>query len=102
MIFQDQLVVKPTQYCTCSDKEMQKCAFIRHVRESAKVFEDGRIEVRIPWKPGHPNLPNNWSLAVERMLSKEKQLIKKGKLEAFHLEAKALVDREVVIKPDAK
>ena len=90
LILQDQLGVKPTRYCTCSEKE--ECAFIRHVRESTKM----------PWKPGHPNLPNNWSLAIERMVSKEKQLAKKGKLEAFNLEVKALVDREVVIKLDPK
>ena len=66
------------------------------------MLEDGRIKVKIPWKPGHPNLPNNWSLAIERMVSKEKQLAKKGKLEAFNLEVKALVYREVVIKLDPK
>ena len=50
------------------------------------------------WKPGHPNLPNNRSVAFKRMMSKERQLVKKGKLEAFNKEVKALVDREVVIK----
>ena len=94
LILQDQLGVKPTRYYTCSEKELQECAFIRHVRESTKVLEDG--------KPGHPNLPNNLSLAIERMVSKEKQLMKKGKLDAFNLEVKALVDREVVIKLDPK
>ena len=44
LILQDQLGVKPTRYCTCSEKELQECAFIRHVRESIKVLEDGRIE----------------------------------------------------------
>ena len=81
---------------------MLECAFIRHVRKSTKVLEDGRIEVKMPWKPEHPNLPNNWCLAFERMVSEEKQLIKKGKLEAFNLEVKALVDRKVVIKLDPK
>ena len=98
LIFQDQLGIKPTRYCTCSEKEMRECAFIRHVRESTRVLDDGRIEVRMPWKPGHPNLPNNRSVAFERMVSKERQLVKKGKLEAFNKEVKALVDREVVIK----
>ena len=35
-------------------------------------------------------------------MSKQKQLAKKGKLEAFNLEVKALVDREVVIRLDPK
>lgn len=78
LVFQDQLGVKPTRYCTCSEKEMLECAFIRHVRKSTKVLEDRRIEVK--------------------MVSKKKQLIKKGKLEAFNLEVKALVDRDVVIR----
>ncbi|CAB3986904.1 Hypothetical predicted protein [Paramuricea clavata] len=98
LIFQDQLRIKPTGYCTCSEKEMRECAFIRHVRESTRVLDDGRIEVRMPWKPEHTNLPNNRSVAVERMVSKERQLVKKGKLEVFNKEVKALVDREVVIK----
>ena len=57
----------------------------------------------MPWKPGHPNLLNNWSMAYNRMVSKEKQLAKKGKLEIFDREIKALVDRDMVIKlrPDA-
>ncbi|CAB4015097.1 Hypothetical predicted protein, partial [Paramuricea clavata] len=97
LTFQDQLGIKPTGHCTCSEKEMRECAFIRHVRESTRVLDDGRIEVRMPWKPGHPNLPNNRSIAFERMVSKERQLVKKGKLEAFNKEVKALVDREVVI-----
>jgi hypothetical protein len=33
LIFQDQLRIKPTRYCTCSEKEMRECAFIRHVDE---------------------------------------------------------------------
>ena len=98
LLFQDQLGIKPTRYCTCSEKEMKECAFIRHVRESTRVLDDGRIEVQMPWKPGHPNLPNNWSVAYKRMVSKEKQLIKKGKLQAFNQEVKALVDRAVVVK----
>ena len=98
LTFQDQLGIKPTGYCTCSEKEMRECAFIRHVRESTRVLDDGRIEVRMPWKPGHPNLPNNRCVAFERMVSKERQLVKKGKLEAFNKEVKALVDRELFIK----
>ena len=96
LIFQDQLGIKPTCYCTCSEKEMRECAFIR---KSTRVLDDGRIEVRMPWKPGHTNLlPNNRSVAFERMVSKERKLVKKEKLEAFNKEVKALVDREVVIK----
>lgn len=98
LLFQDQVGVKPTRYCVCSGKEMQECEFIRHVQETTTVLEDGRIQVRMPWKPGHPNLPNNWSMAYKRMVSKENQLAKKGKLEEFNNEIKALVDREVVVK----
>ena len=59
---------------------MRECAFIRYVRESTRVLDDGRIEVRMPWKPGHPNLPNNRSVAFERMVSKERQLVKERKV----------------------
>lgn len=43
-------------------------------------------------------MPNNWAMAYKKMVSKEKQLAKKGKLEVFNEEIKALVDREVAIK----
>ena len=103
LLFQDQVGVKPTQYCVCSGKDLQESEFILHVRQITTVLEDGRIQVRMPWKPGHPILPNNWSMAYDKMVSKEKQLAKKGKLEIFNKEIKALVDRDVVIKlrPDA-
>ncbi len=37
-------------------------------------------------------------MAFERIVSNEKQLVKKGKIESFNQEVKALVDREIVIK----
>ena len=82
----------------CSEEEMRECAFIRQVKESTKVLEDGRIEVKMPWKRGHPNLPSSWSMAYQRMESKEKQLKKKGRLQAFNEEVRKLVDRDVVAK----
>ena len=98
LLFQDQVGIKPTRYCVCSEEEMRECAFIQQVKESTKVLEDGGIEVKMPWKRGHPNLPSSWSVAYQRMESKEKQLKKKGRLQAFNEEVRKLVDRDVVVK----
>ncbi len=98
LLFQDQVGIKPTKYCLCSEEEMRECAFIRQVKESTKVLADGRIEVKMPWKRGHPNLSSSWSMVYQRMESKEKQLKKKGRLQAFNEEVRNLVDREVVVK----
>ena len=54
--------------------------------------------MKMPWKKGHPNLPSSWLMAHQRVEAKEKQLKKKGSLDAFNTEVKRLVDREVVVK----
>ena len=46
LILQDQLGVKPTRYCTCSEKELQECAFIRHVRDLLKCWKMGGSKLK--------------------------------------------------------
>jgi hypothetical protein len=47
----DVIGVKPTSICICSDNEIAEAAFIKHVRATTKINEDGRVCVRMPWKP---------------------------------------------------
>ena len=44
--------------------------------ENSVQFKDGRYEVEMPWKPNVSELPNNYDMAVNRLLSTEKQLLK--------------------------
>ena len=45
------------------------------VSQSLK-FKDGRYEVAMPWKPNAPELPNNYEMAVNRLKSTERRLMK--------------------------
>ena len=50
---QDQLGVKPTKLCTCTENELRENKFVRSLSESTTLV-DGRIQVRMPWKKlGH-------------------------------------------------
>ena len=48
---------------------------LREVRQSLK-FENGRYEVAMPWKPNAPELPNNYDMALNRLKSTERRLLK--------------------------
>lgn len=47
--------------------------------------DEGRYEVMLPWKDGHPPLPTNFSLAKRRMEQTAKKLKDCGKYEAYDL-----------------
>ena len=67
------------------------------MQATTKINEDGRVCIQMPWKAGFPQkLPNNYHMAKEQMLRREKQLCKHGKLESYNQEIKKLVDRGVV------
>ena len=48
---------------------------MREVSQSLK-FKDGRYEVAMPWKPNAPELPNNYDMAMNRLKSTERRLLK--------------------------
>ena len=63
---------------------------LREVSQSLK-FEDGRYEVAMPWKPNAPELPNNYEMAMSRLQSTERGLLKnrdigKAYNDVIHLE----------------
>ena len=39
-------------------------------------YVDGRYQVAIPWKDDEPALPNNYEMALRRILNTEKRLLK--------------------------
>ena len=43
-------------------------------------FKGERNEVEMPWKPNAPELSNNYEMAVNRLISTEKRLLKDPKL----------------------
>jgi len=50
------------------------------VFESSVQFKEERSEVEMLWKPNAPELPNNYEMAVSRLISTEKRLLKDTRL----------------------
>ena len=50
-------------------------ASLEKLEESIRYI-DGRYQVAIPWKHDEPALPNNYQMALRRLLDTEKQLLK--------------------------
>ena len=50
-------------------------ASLEKLEESIK-YVDGRYQVAIPWKDDEPALPNNYEMALRRLLNTEKRLLK--------------------------
>ena len=73
---QDQLGVKPTKLCTCTDNELLENKLLRSLSESATLI-DGRIQVKMPWKENGPPKRSNYDIALKRTYFTEKSL--KGK-----------------------
>ena len=52
--------------------------------EESIGYVDGRYQVAIPWKDDEPALPNNYEMALRRILNTEKRLLKNPEIgEAF-------------------
>ena len=48
--------------------------------ESSVQFKGERYEVEMPWKLNAPELPNNYQMAVNRLISTKKTLLKDPQL----------------------
>ena len=84
-------------HCVCSDKQIAKSAFIKRVKATTHIKQDGRICVQMPWKPGFPDkLPNNYYRVEEQMRKRENELAKNGKLYEYYKDVTNSVERWVV------
>ena len=65
-----------------TEKELLKKEEVSAIKafESSVQFKGERYEVEMPWKPNAPELPNNYEMAVNRLISTEKRLLKDPKL----------------------
>ena len=91
------LGVQPSSQCVCSDNEIAESSFIKHVQENTIMNEQGRVEMKAPWKPGYPEkLPNNYEAAKSDMMKRERKDIRDGTLEAHNAQVAELVERNVV------
>ena len=95
LLQQDQLGVKPTKFCTCTDNELRENKFVRSLSESTTIV-DGRIQVRMPWKETGPPQESNYDIALKRMSSSEKSFKTKKRTEDVAKEVAKLVDQRFV------
>ena len=95
--YSDVIGVKPTSICSCSDNEIAEAVFIKHVKKTTRINDEGRVEVSAPWRPGFPEcLPNNFAMAKDQMLRRLSQCERDGTLELYNGLITDLIDRGVV------
>ena len=65
-----------------TEKELLKKEEVSAIKafESSVQFKGERYEVEMPWKSNAPELPNNYEMAVNRLISTEKRLLNDPKL----------------------
>ena len=97
LLQQDQIGVKPTKFCTCTDNELRENKFVRSLSETTSLV-DGRIQVKMPWKETGPPEKSNYDIALKRMHSTEKSLRGKNCTDVVAEEVRKLVDQEFVKK----
>ncbi|KRZ02668.1 hypothetical protein T4B_12184 [Trichinella pseudospiralis] len=57
-------------------KEGPSAARLMKTFEETLEYNYGRYTDKLPWKPGFPNLPNNYAYALQRLLKTEASLLK--------------------------
>ncbi|KRX81644.1 hypothetical protein T06_8205, partial [Trichinella sp. T6] len=57
-------------------KEDPSASRLMKTFEETLEYDNGRYTVKLPWKPGFPNLPNNYAHALQRLLKTEASLLK--------------------------
>ena len=97
LLQQDQMGLKPTQLCTCSENVLRENKFVKSLSEST-VLVDGRIQVKMPWKEQGPPKHSNYDIAVKRMYSAERSFEKKEYSNIVNEEVQKLVDQGFVVK----
>ena len=80
-------------YVFAQTKITAESAFIKHVKTTTHISQEGRIYVQMSWKPGFPDkLPNNYFRAQEQMRKGESEVSKNGKLDEYNQEITNLVE----------
>ncbi|KRX51532.1 hypothetical protein T06_5551, partial [Trichinella sp. T6] len=65
-------------------KEDPSASRLMKTFEETLEYDNGRYTVKLPWKPGFPNLPNNYAHALQRLLKTEASLLKEPMKSAMY------------------
>lgn len=95
LLQQDQIGVKPTRFCTCSDDTLRENNFVKSLTDSTNIVE-GRVQVKMPWKKEGPPEQSNYDIALKRMHSAEKSFQKKNCFNDVNKEVEKLVEQGFV------
>lgn len=86
------LGVQPTQLCQCRPSVIEENAFLKVARDHVRRDSSGRMEVRLPWKPGFPQcLPNNRRVAAAAVASLKQTLQKRGIHDLYESEMQRII-----------
>lgn len=86
------LGVEATQLCQCRPGIIEENAFLKAAKEYVHKDDEGRMVVRLPWKPGFPScLPNNRKVAVGALSGLMKTLRNKGLYEQYAQEMQRII-----------
>ena len=84
--------VKPTEICTCSNNDIKESQFLKHVKKTIHLTEDGRVEVSMPWKEGFPVcLKFNRHQALSNLKLLERRLVKSNLLQSYNEEMNQII-----------
>lgn len=95
--------IVPSQTCNCPPNVIEEANFLMHIRNGVRRTPDGRLEVKMPWKPGYPEcLKNNRRAALGALVNLEKTLEKKGLSQAYAEEMQRTIEEYAEPVPEDK
>ena len=97
LLVQDQLGVRPTELCTCTDNALKETKFIKSITGSTEMV-DGRVQVRMPWKVTGPPKRSNYEIALKRMVSSEKTFQRKNCFDVIQNEINKLLEHDFIVE----
>ena len=100
LLHQDQLGIKPTELCTCTDETLRESKFIKSLTATTALV-NGRIQVKMPWKDTGPPKQSNYSIAYKRMQSSERNFNNRNCFNVVDEEVRKLVDQGFVTEVPA-
>ena len=97
LLLQDQIGVKPTVFCTCTDDTLRENNFIKSLSDSTQIVGE-RVQVKMPWKKEGPPKHSNYDIALKRMYSSEKTFKRKDCFNIVDEEVQKLVEQGFITK----
>lgn len=97
------LGVEASQHCRCLPKQVEEANFFVHMKNTIRRTEEGRLEVKMPWKSGFPQkFKNNRSAAVAFLKNLQNTLRKKGVQDEYSSEMARIIKEYAEPVPESE